>query len=156
MMDGFDSLLEDIKEQMEEYIEELEKELRERTKAGVEITDGWNGYEITIAGHRITAEHDSSWHKWRFSFNYSAFFEISEKKGEAIISFLFALQDAIKSSQDRKAWDEENIAEDRSEDSFVPGGADPAAEGEEIIGGVPIDLDKSPSDDEVFYLGDES
>ena len=128
-----EEIAEDIQERLEAYLQERERELQERTKAGVEITDGWNGYEITIAGHRITAEHDSSWHKWRFSFNYSTFFEISEKKGEAIIGFLQAVQDAIKSSQDRRAASEEIIAQDRSEDSFVSGSVDPAAESEENI-----------------------
>ena len=120
----------DIEERLAEYLQEREVELEERVKAGVEMTQTWGGYEITIAGHRIIAEHDSSMHRWRFRLlerDYEEFFNISEKKGQAIMDFLCALSEAIKLSPRSGAATEENLAQDLNEDFLAGGQQDPAA-----------------------------
>ena len=123
----------DIEERLAEYLREEERELIKKARAGVEIKEVWNGYEISIAGHIIDVRHDSSAHRWGFIFidnvkhEFRTFFETSEKKGKEIIRFLQALQEAIKSSKDRRPLNEENLAEDQDEDSFTLAGKAPAA-----------------------------
>ncbi len=121
-------LVMEIARRISDYLDEKERELQERVKAGVEIDYGWNGYEITIAGHRITAEHDSSTHRWRFRYlerDYEEFFNISEKKGQAIVDFLKALSRAINPSV---------AAADQDEDFLGDSSPDPAVLNEENFG----------------------
>ena len=131
----------DIKERLAEYLREEERELIKKARAGVEIKEVWNGYEISIAGHIIDVRHDSSAHRWGFIFidnvkhEFRTFFETSEKKGKEIIRFLQALQEAIKSSKDRRPSNEENLAEDQDEKTFVTAEQDPVILEEENIGG---------------------
>ncbi|MCD6275457.1 MAG: hypothetical protein J7J42_01800 [Thermoplasmata archaeon] len=133
----------DIEERLAEYLQEREVELEERVKAGVEMTQTWGGYEITIAGHRIIAEHDSSMHRWRFRLlerDYEEFFNISEKKGQAIMDFLCALSEAINPSVAAAVQGEENLAEDQDEDSFVSAEQDPVIQGDDSFVGDGDDL----------------
>ncbi|NPA75601.1 MAG: hypothetical protein GXO25_05935 [Euryarchaeota archaeon] len=108
-----EEIAEDIRERLEEYLMDREMELVRNVRAGVQIDRKWSGYLITIAGHTITAEHDSSAHRWKFIVQegiYEEFFSISEKKGQAIVDFLKALSRAINPSVAAVDQGEENLA----------------------------------------------
>ena len=131
----------DIEERLAEYLREEERELIKKARAGVEIKELWNGYEISITGHIIDVRHDSSAHRWGFIFidnvkhEFRTFFETSEKKGKEIIRFLQALQEEIKSSKDRRPSNEENLAQDLHENSFVSAEQDPVIQGDDSFVG---------------------
>jgi len=110
---------ENIAEQIENYLNKKEQELRNEFRHPLSIIQEWNGYLIKLQGHAIRASHDASMHKWKFIMlkwnngyyvEEHEFFIISEKKGQAILDFLNALAAATKkSSQDHGSQNDEII-----------------------------------------------
>jgi len=144
-----DDFVEDFADRLREFLQERERELRNKLRGGVKITQSWGGYKLYIEGQIIYIDHDSSQHRWRFkNENFEEFFNISEKKGEAIVEFLKAL--AKITSHPEASGNEENFSLD-DEEIFSQEEGDLGAEDEETFGVA--EGDPAAEDDEIFGEG---
>ena len=129
-----EGITEEMKEKIEKFLKEKDREYRERAKIGVKIKrDLWTymGYEVEIGGLRIYIDKDGRNHRWEFKDdNTSVFYTVSEKKGEEIIDFLKEL--AKLSSQSRPSQDEDSFVS-QGEENFAGANADPEVLDEETF-----------------------